>query len=85
MYQFLKIHNIQEIIIKENKCKSSLGWKDITDQIEMFCFTGLSPEQCDKLMNEHSIYLTRNGRISIAGLNTGNVERVANAIHEVTK
>ena len=69
----------------ENKCKSSRPWKHITDQIGMFCFTGLTPEQCDKLMSEHSIYLTRNGRISIAGLNTGNVERVANAINEVTK
>ena len=69
----------------ENKCKSSRPWKHITDQIGMFCFTGLTPEQCDKLMSQHSIYLTRNGRISIAGLNTGNVERVANAINEVTK
>ena len=69
----------------ENKLKSSLSWKHITDQIGMFCFTGLSEEQCDRLMNEYSVYLTRNGRISIAGLNTKNVERVANAINEVSK
>ena len=69
----------------ENKCKSSLSWQHITDQIGMFCFTGLNEAQCDELMSKHSIYLTRNGRISIAGLNTGNVERVANAIHDVTK
>ena len=29
--------------------------------------------------------MTMNGRISIAGLNTGNVERIAAAFHEVTK
>jgi len=69
----------------ENKCKSSLSWQHITDQIGMFCFTGLNEAQCDELMSKHSIYLTRNGRISIAGLNTGNVERVASAIHDVTK
>ncbi len=28
---------------------------------------------------------TRNGRISMAGVNSGNVERLAAAIHEVTK
>jgi len=69
----------------ENKMKSSISWKHITDQIGMFCFTGLNEQQCDKLMAEHSIYLTRNGRISIAGLNTKNVDRVATALHEVTK
>lgn len=71
--------------ILENKLKSAHSWKHVTDQIGMFCFTGLDEEQCDKLMKEHSIYLTRNGRISIAGLNTKNVERVANAIHDVSK
>ena len=69
----------------ENKLKSAHSWQHVTDQIGMFCFTGLDEAQCDKLMKEHSIYLTRNGRISIAGLNTMNVERVANAIHEVSK
>eukprot|EP00485_Elphidium_margaritaceum_P000704 CAMPEP_0202686148 /NCGR_PEP_ID=MMETSP1385-20130828/1952_1 /ASSEMBLY_ACC=CAM_ASM_000861 /TAXON_ID=933848 /ORGANISM="Elphidium margaritaceum" /LENGTH=420 /DNA_ID=CAMNT_0049340669 /DNA_START=109 /DNA_END=1372 /DNA_ORIENTATION=+ len=69
----------------ENTLKSSRSWKHITDQIGMFCFTGLNEQQCDQLMSEHSIYLTRNGRISIAGLNTKNVNRVAEAINAVTK
>lgn len=29
--------------------------------------------------------MTRNGRISMAGVTTGNVEYLAKAIHEVTK
>ena len=37
-----------------------------------------------RLTDEHSIFLTRDGRISIAGLNDGNVESVARAIHAVT-
>eukprot|EP00488_Nonionellina_sp_1-RS-2012_P001812 TRINITY_DN311_c0_g1_i1.p1 TRINITY_DN311_c0_g1~~TRINITY_DN311_c0_g1_i1.p1 ORF type:complete len:247 (+),score=93.38 TRINITY_DN311_c0_g1_i1:72-743(+) len=48
--------------VLENKCKSSLSWNHITDQIGMFCFTGLNADQCDILMQKHSIYLTRNGR-----------------------
>ena len=39
-------------------------------QIGMFTYTGMTPEQVDKLTHEHSIYLTRNGRISMAGINT---------------
>lgn len=33
--------------LKENLAKegSSLDWSHITDQIGMFCFTGLKPEQ----------------------------------------
>lgn len=42
------------------------------------------PPQVDKLTGEHSVYLTRNGRISMAGVNSGNVERLAQAIHAVT-
>jgi len=51
----------------------------------MFSFTGLSPEQCDRLKKEFHIYLIRNGRISVAGINSHNVEYIAKAFHEVTK
>lgn len=40
----------------------------------MFSFTGLKPEQVDKLAEKAHIYLTRDGRISMAGLNDSNVE-----------
>ena len=40
--------------------------------------------QVDTLTSRHSIYLTRNGRISMAGVNTKNVARLAEAIHKVT-
>ncbi|MGG6497549.1 UNVERIFIED_CONTAM: hypothetical protein NY603_31975, partial [Bacteroidetes bacterium 56_B9] len=36
--------------------------------------TGLKPEQVDALAQKASIYLTRDGRISMAALNDGNVE-----------
>jgi len=39
---------------------------------------------CDKLTSKYFIFLTRNGRVSLAGLNDGNVEYVAKAIHAVT-
>ncbi|XP_073226200.1 aspartate aminotransferase, mitochondrial isoform X2 [Cicer arietinum] len=64
---------------------SPLPWQHITNQIGMFCYSGMTPEQVDRLTNEFHIYMTRNGRISMAGLNTGNVGYVANAINEVTK
>ncbi|KAJ8438195.1 hypothetical protein Cgig2_001913 [Carnegiea gigantea] len=67
------------------KVGSPLSWEHITKQIGMFCYSGLTPEQVDRLTSKFHIYMTRNGRISMAGVTTKNVEYLANAIHEVTK
>jgi aspartate aminotransferase, mitochondrial len=32
-------------------------------QIGMFCYSGMTPEQVDRLTQEFHIYMTRNGRI----------------------
>jgi aspartate aminotransferase len=50
----------------------------------MLSFAGMSSEMCDQLTSKYSIFLTRDGRISLAGLNEGNIEYVAKAIHDVT-
>ena len=49
----------------------------------MFSYTGLSPEQVDRLREEHGVYLVRSGRMCVAGLNTHNVEATAVAIAAV--
>lgn len=41
--------------------------------------------QVDRLTKEFSIYLTKDGRISIAGVTSGNVAYLAHAMHEVSK
>ncbi|KAG2183283.1 hypothetical protein INT43_006288 [Umbelopsis isabellina] len=69
----------------ENDFGSKLPWNHITDQIGMFCYTGLKPEQVDKLRDDWHVYLTRDGRISIAGISSHNVKYLAEAIHNVTK
>lgn len=64
---------------------SSRNWQHITDQIGMFCFTGMTPDQVEKLTKEYSIYLTKDGRISVAGITSSNVSYLAHAMHQVTK
>jgi aspartate aminotransferase len=64
---------------------SKKNWSHITSQIGMFCYTGLTPEQVEGMKSKHSVYLTKDGRISIAGITSGNVEYLAKAIHDVTK
>ncbi|KAJ3529303.1 hypothetical protein NM208_g9824 [Fusarium decemcellulare] len=60
-------------------------WNHITDQIGMFSFTGLSESQVLKLREEFHIYMTKNGRISMAGLNDNNVEYFAKAVDKVVR
>ncbi|KAJ2159839.1 aspartate transaminase aat1 [Coemansia sp. RSA 552] len=64
---------------------SKRAWNHITDQIGMFCYTGLKPEQVDRLAQEHHVYLTRDGRVSMAGISSSNVAYLAESIHAVTK
>jgi aspartate/tyrosine/aromatic aminotransferase len=40
-------------------------------------------EHCDELIRQHHIYLTREGRISMAGLNSNNVKYFARSMKEV--
>lgn len=49
----------------------------------MFSYTGLSPQQVDVLRETHGVYLVRSGRMCVAGLNSGNVERTAEAMAAV--
>jgi len=67
------------------KAGSSKDWSHVTSQIGMFCYSGMNKEQVGRLRDEFSIYLTGDGRISMAGLTSSNVAYVAGAIHEVTK
>ncbi|KAK4554467.1 Aspartate aminotransferase, cytoplasmic [Recurvomyces mirabilis] len=60
-------------------------WDHITEQIGMFSFTGLNEQQVGKLREKFHVYMTKNGRISMAGLNTKNVEYFAKALDSVVR
>ena len=45
----------------------------------------MSEDQVGRLKDEYHIYMTKDGRISMAGITAANVEYVAGAMHEVTK
>uniref|UniRef100_A0A9J2PBA3 Aspartate aminotransferase n=1 Tax=Ascaris lumbricoides TaxID=6252 RepID=A0A9J2PBA3_ASCLU len=46
---------------------------------------GWSLLQVERLIKDYSIYLTRDGRISVAGITTNNIGYLARALHDVTK
>ena len=49
----------------------------------MFSYTGFSAAQVDRLRDEFGVYLIASGRMCVAGLNAGNVRRVAQAFAAV--
>ncbi|KAL1408664.1 aspartate transaminase aat1 [Vanrija albida] len=61
------------------------NWDHIKSQIGMFSFTGLTPEQVDALAKSAHIYMTKDGRISMAGLNEHNIDYFANSVSKAVK
>lgn len=55
----------------------------LAEQRGMFSFTGLSREQVERLREDHGVYLVGSGRINVAGLNEGNLDRVCAAVAAV--
>ena len=55
----------------------------LLEQTGMFSFSGLTGEQVDKLRDEHAIYIVRSGRINVAGITPGNVQKLCRAITAV--
>ncbi len=55
----------------------------LTQQNGMFSFTGLTPEQVERLQSKFGIYMVGNSRMCVAGLNNDNIDYVANAIGDV--
>ncbi|KAL5466716.1 hypothetical protein EMCRGX_G030864 [Ephydatia muelleri] len=64
---------------------STRNWSHIKDQIGMFCYSGLSPQQVEKLKQDNAIYMTKDGRVSMVAITPDNVDYIAKAIHQVTK
>lgn len=55
----------------------------ITRQLGMFSFSGLNPEQVDRLQQDYGIYMVRSGRMNVAGMRKDNIQRLCQAISAV--
>ncbi|KAJ8502860.1 hypothetical protein ONZ45_g11382 [Pleurotus djamor] len=60
-------------------------WGHIKSQIGMFSFTGLTPPQTKALAEKAHVYMTADGRISMAGLNGGNIEYFAQSVDSAVR
>ena len=64
---------------------SKKSWSHITSQIGMFCYTGMNQSEVSNMTEIFHIYPTKDGRISMAGVNTHNIKYIARAIFSCTE
>jgi len=77
-----RIINMRERLYETltHKLKTPGEWGHVKSQIGMFSFTGLTPAQTKALAEKAHIYMTSDGRISMAGLNSGNIDYFAESV-----
>ncbi|KAG1755224.1 pyridoxal phosphate-dependent transferase [Suillus paluster] len=77
-----RIINMRERLYQllSNSFQTPGEWSHVKSQIGMFSFTGLNTEQCKTLAEKAHIYMTMDGRISMAGLNGRNIEYFAQSV-----
>jgi len=81
-----RIHSMRGLLRSSLETAGSThNWEHITNQIGMFAYSGLSKDQVMEMRERHHVYCTADGRISMAGVTSGNAEYIANAIHDVSK
>lgn len=68
-------------LLKEKGAKQDFDF--IAKQNGMFSFSGLTPEQVDRLREEFAIYAVRSGRINVAGITDQNIDALCEAIVKV--
>ncbi|KAG9029295.1 Aspartate aminotransferase, cytoplasmic [Tulasnella sp. JGI-2019a] len=68
-----------------NELKTPGNWDHIINQIGMFSFTGINTSQATAMNEKAHIYMTANGRISMAGLNSKNLSYVAESLDKAVR
>jgi aspartate aminotransferase, mitochondrial len=81
-----RIHKMRHLLKQKLEENGSIrDWNHLIKQKGMFFYSGLTVEECESLINDHSIYVVKNGRFAVPGINEHNVDYLAKCLHLVTK
>lgn len=81
-----RVHRMRALLRAAVEARGTPGsWGHITAQIGMFSYTGLTPAQCERMVEEFHVYMLGNSRINVAGLNEATVPVLADAIDAVVR
>ncbi|MFD0965810.1 amino acid aminotransferase [Seminibacterium arietis] len=76
-----KMRHLFVELLKQYGAKQDFDF--IIQQNGMFSFSGLTPEQVDRLKNEFAVYAVRSGRINVAGITEDNINYLCESIVKV--
>ena len=75
---------VRETLALSDNQVPALHLTRLATQNGMFAILPLEKAQIDALREEHAVYMAGSGRINVAGLTTGNIERFVEALADVT-
>jgi aspartate aminotransferase len=82
----VRLKQVRQIVYQKLiDLKTPGNWDSVIKQNGLFWYSGLTPEQNEKLISEHHVYSTSIGRVNIAGLNNSNIDYFCNAVDSVVR
>jgi aromatic-amino-acid transaminase len=73
----------KQLVEKVRARRADFDLSYIVEQRGMFSYSGLTPQQVERLRERFSIYAIESGRVCVAALSTHNIDYVADAIAQV--
>jgi aspartate aminotransferase len=81
-----RLNGLRQLLVEKLAArKTPMDFSFIAEERGMFSFLGITKEQVIRLREEFHVYMVDSSRINVAGINHGNVDRVADSIAAVLK
>jgi aspartate aminotransferase len=81
-----RLNGLRQLLVEKLAArKTPMDFSFIAEERGMFSFLGITKEQVIRLREEFHVYMVESSRINVAGINHGNVDRVADSIAAVLK
>ena len=81
-----RLNGLRKLLVEKLAArKTPMDFSFVAKERGLFSFLGITKEQVVRLRDEFHIYMVESSRINIAGINHGNVDRVADSIAAVLK
>ncbi len=81
-----RIHAMRRLFVETLKTYGvQRNFDFLLEQKGMFSFSGIGKDEVLRLRSEYGIYMIDNGRINVAGMTSGNMDYLCNAIADVLR
>ena len=79
-----RIRSVRERLAAADGAVPELGLARLSEQNGLFAVLPLDKDRIGKLREDHGVYMAGSGRINVAGLHEGNLDRFVEALADVT-